>query len=91
MEKWSIRPFSLPKASDYLEDLSELQFSNSGIIAEVNPFFFLNESCQLLANSVRLFKLGYFDCAFYSVRQAIELSLNGLYLFSNPEKIKGWK
>lgn len=40
---------------------------------------------------MKLFELGYFDCAFYSVRQAIELSLSGLYLFSNPDKIKGWK
>ena len=49
------------------------------------------KACQLLANSVRLFELGYFDCAFYSIRQSMELSLSGLYLFSNPDKIKGWK
>ena len=88
---WNIKPLSLPKASEYLEDLNDLRFSNSGMLAEVNPFFFVNEACQLLANSVKLFELGYFDCAFYSVRQAIELSLSGLYLFSNPEKIKGWR
>lgn len=91
VEQWNIKPLSLPRANEYLEDLSDLQFSNSGLVAEVNPFFFINEACQLLANSVKLFKLGYFDCAFYSVRQAIELSLSGLYLFSNPDKIKGWK
>ena len=88
---WNIKPLSLPKASEYLEDLNDLRFSNSGMLAEVNPFFFVNEACQLLANSVKLFELGYFDCAFYSVRQAIELSLSGLYLFSNPEKMKGWR
>lgn len=89
--QWNIDPLSLPKASDYLEDLSDLRFADSGILTEVNPFFFINEACQLLANSVKLFELGYFDCAFYSVRQAIELSLSGLYLFSNSDKIKGWK
>ncbi len=88
---WNTKPLSLPKASEYLEDLNDLRFSNSGMLAEVNPFFFVNEACQLLANSVKLFELGYFDCAFYSVRQAIELSLSGLYLFSNPEKMKGWR
>lgn len=91
IEQWKIMPLSLPKANEYLEDLNDLRFSASGLLAEVNPFFFINEACQLLANSVKLFELGYFDCAFYSVRQAIELSLSGLYLYSNPEKIKGWK
>lgn len=88
---WSITPLPLPKAKEYLEDLNDLRLSDSGMLAEVNPFFFVNEACQLLANSVRLFELGYFDCAFYSIRQAIEMSLSGLYLFSNPEKLKGWR
>ena len=91
IEQWNIKPLSLPKASEYLEDLSDLRLADSGFLTEVNPFLFINEACQLLANSVKLFELGYFDCAFYSVRQAIELSLSGLYLFSNPDKIKGWK
>lgn len=88
---WNIKPLPLPNASEYLEDLNDLRFSDSGMLAEVNPFFFVNEACQLLANSVKLFELGYFDCAFYSIRQAIEMSLSGLYLFSNPEKMKGWR
>lgn len=88
---WNIKPLPLPKAKEYLEDLNDLRFTDSGMLAEVNPFFFVNEACQLLANSVRLFELGYFDCAFYSIRQAIEMSLSGLYLFSNPEKLKGWR
>jgi hypothetical protein len=91
IDQWNIKPLSLPRAGEYLEDLSDLWFADSGILTEVNPFFFVNEACQLLANSVKLFELGFFDCAFYSVRQAIELSLSGLYLFSNPDKIKGWK
>ena len=89
--QWNIDPLSLPKAKEYLEDLNDLRFSNSGILAEVNPFFFINEACQLLANSVKLFELGYFDCAFYCIRQAIELSVSGLYLFCNPSKLKGWR
>ena len=88
---WNIKPLPLPKAKEYLEDLNDLRFLDSGMLAEVNPFFFVNEACQLLANSVKLFELGYFDCAFYSIRQAIEMSLSGLYLFSNPEKLKGWR
>lgn len=91
IEMWNIEPLSLPKANDYLENLIDLRLADSGLLTKVNPFFFTNEACQLLANSVNLFELGYFDCAFYSIRQAIELTLTGLYLFSNPDKIKGWK
>ena len=61
IEQWNIKPLSLPKANEYLEDLSDLWFADSGILTEVNPFFFINEACQLLANSVKLFELGYFD------------------------------
>ena len=90
-DHWNIKPLSLPKANEYLEDLNSLRYSDSGILTEVNPFFFINEACQLLANSVKLFESGYFDCAFYSIRQAIEVSISGLYLFSKPEKMKGWR
>ena len=89
-DHWNIKPLSLPKANEYLEDLNSLKYSDSGILTEVNPFFFINEACQLLANSVKLFESGYFDCAFYSIRQALEVSISGLYLFSNPEKMKRW-
>ena len=89
--QWQVGPLAFPKDKEYLEDLNTLRFSESGLIAEVNPFFFINESCQLMANAISLFKLGYFDCAFYSIRQALELPLSGLYLFSNPEKMKSWR
>lgn len=40
---------------------------------------FLNEWAQLLLNAIILFKSGYFDCAYYSLRQAIELAIVVLY------------
>ena len=46
---WNIKPLPLPNAREYLEDLNDLRFSDSGMLAEVNPFFFVNEACQLLA------------------------------------------
>ena len=55
LEHWNIMPLPLTNASEYLEDLNDLRFSDSGMLAEVNPFFFVNEACQLLANSVKLF------------------------------------
>lgn len=48
---------------------------------------FLLESCQLLANSLDLIHQGYFDAAFYSVRQAGEVILIGA-LFTNLDEVE---
>lgn len=40
---------------------------------------FLHEWAQLLFNAIALFKSGYFDCAYYSMRQAVELAIAVLY------------
>ena len=47
---------------------------------------FLNEWGQLLLNAIILFKSGYFDCAYYSLRQAIELAITILY-FHDVDKL----
>lgn len=39
---WNIKPLSLPKANYYMEDLNDLRLSSSGLLAEINPFFFIN-------------------------------------------------
>lgn len=44
---------------------------------------FILEAAQLLANSIFLFENGYFDAAFYSIRQSIEMATIMLYL-SDP-------
>ena len=41
---------------------------------------FLTEATQLLINSIFLYEDGYFDCAFYSIRQASEVFNSMLYL-----------
>jgi hypothetical protein len=90
-DNWNIHKFPFPQGDDYLEDLQYIKFADSGLIADVNPFYFVNEACQLLANAVKLFEDGYFDCAFYSIRQSLEITVSGLYLFSNPNKLKNWQ
>ncbi|HPD89028.1 MAG TPA: hypothetical protein PLU75_06105 [Oscillospiraceae bacterium] len=44
---------------------------------------FLDEAARLLINSIFLYEDGYFDCAFYSIRQSSELINNMLYLSNN--------
>ncbi len=65
--------------------VDELADSISGIVETPSFNQFLLESCQLLANSLDLIHQGYFDAAFYSVRQAGEVILIGT-LFSNLEE-----
>lgn len=67
---------------NYVEQLAD---SISGIVSTPSFNQFLLESCQLLANSLDLIHQGYFDAAFYSVRQAGEVILIGT-LFSNLEE-----
>lgn len=87
---WDVSKIDFPEGENYLCDLESIIFSNTFDIVEVNPFFFINEACQMLANSIFLFQQGYFDCAFFSVRQSIETTISGLFLFSHPEKLKQW-
>lgn len=67
---------------DYIEQLAD---SVSGLVSTPSFNHFLLESCQLLVNSLDLIHQGYFDAAFYSVRQAGEVILVGT-LFSNLEE-----
>ena len=50
----------------------------------------------MLINAIPLFEKGYFDAAFYSLRQAIEMSTTFVYLYDLPddkkqEQIRLWK
>lgn len=65
--------------------VGQLASSVSGLVSTPSFNQFLLESCQLLANSLDLIHQGYFDAAFYSVRQAGEVILIGT-LFSNLEE-----
>lgn len=52
---------------------------------------FLTEVTQLLINSIFLYEDGYFDCAFYSVRQASEVFDSMLYLSNKDNgELKKW-
>ncbi|MBD9123244.1 MAG: hypothetical protein EGP68_00400 [Lachnospiraceae bacterium] len=46
---------------------------------------FMMESVELLKHGIFLYEEGYFDCAFYSVRQSIE-NMNNMLFFSQNEK-----
>jgi len=52
---------------------------------------FLTEATQLLINSIFLYEDGYFDCAFYSIRQASEVFNSMLYLSNeDSSELEKW-
>ena len=52
---------------------------------------FMMESVELLKHGFFLYEDGYFDCAFYSVRQSIENMNNMLFLSQSEDELVKWK
>lgn len=73
-----------------LETLREL-IPTTGNINEMFCNIFFSESVELLKHAFFLYEDGYFDCAFYSLRQAIENINNMLLSATDFEKYKLWK
>ena len=102
-----LRPVKIENKEYYYSLIYEISESlTSGIIVDLfhsNKInMIITEAGQSLANSIRLYELGYFDDAYYSMRSAIELAtimldvgdneyekmVNNMNLFSNKESIK---
>ncbi len=81
---------TIPEHDDFMYYLHRL-FPFTGIIDKTFCNYFMYESVELLKHAIFLYEDGYFDCAFYSVRQSIENLNNMLYLADNKEKLKEWK
>lgn len=86
----NIKPIELPNANKYLFDLHNISQATTGFVHALDSNLFFDEAIQLIGNAIKLFKLGYFDCAFYSLRQSIETSIGTIYLTENPEKKGQW-
>lgn len=81
------------KLSDHNELIRELFALQNLVITKIDLLFcnhFLDEAIQLLINSIFLMEAGYYDCAFYSVRQSEEVINNMLLCASDNEQLKKW-
>lgn len=93
----NIRPLIIPNKEKIYHDLMNIEESISGRVDFYqlgNPF--ISEATQLIINAIELFEQGYFDCAYYSLRSAIELSTTMVFLADMPEEekqniIDAWK
>lgn len=90
-DNWYVKPLELCNAEKYIEDINNISFATTGFIHTWESNLFFEEACQLLVNAIRLFLRGYYDCAFYSLRQSIETSIGIIYLTANPNKENEWK
>ena len=90
-DNWYIKPLELPNVDKFVRDINNISFATTGFVHAWESNLFFDEACQLIVNAIKLFQLGYFDCAFYSLRQSIETSIGIIYLTANPNKEDEWK
>lgn len=85
----NIRPVELPHKKQYYLDLLNIEHSWSGRIDGNICNTFIMEAEQQLINAIELFENGYFDCAYYSLRSAVEISTTMVFLDDMPDEEKG--
>lgn len=81
----------LKDVEEYLFSINQIQMATTGFFYAWDSNLFFNEACQCLKNSINLFQQGFFDCAFYQMRQSLEKSIDTLNLTSQPEEMDRWK
>ena len=92
----NIRPLKLKNKDKFYSDLINIEHSWSGRMDTNVGNTFIMEAEQQLINAIELFEAGYFDCAYYSLRSAIDVSTTMVFLsdLSDDEKEKylnDWK
>ena len=58
-----VAPIDFPQGECYISDIESLTMSSNGIIDAQIANMTLNESCMMLINAIKVFQLGFFDCA----------------------------
>lgn len=67
-------PLKIENKGKYIRDLRNIEYSWTDRIDALIANTFVLESVQLIINAIELFEKGYFDCAYYSLRQSLEVS-----------------
>lgn len=95
-ENENIIPNSLPEKEQYYLDLMNIEHSFTGRLDVMFSNDFFREASQLIINAITLYEKGYFDCAFYSLRQSLEIATTIVYFVDDDEEnrkkeIKKWR
>lgn len=94
--KENIRPLALQNKEKLYLDLMNIEHSWSGRMDNNIGNTFIMEANQLLVNAIELFEMGYFDCAYFSLRSAIDIATTMVFLcdIDDAEKndyLEKWK
>lgn len=84
------RKCQLPQRRELLLYLNNMMLTTG----RSDAFFcnaFLAEAIQLIQNSIFLYEDGYFECAFYSLRESYEIFGTMLYVENGEDKLSDWK
>lgn len=95
-ENDNLVPIEVPNKEKYYHDLDNIEHSWTGRIDAQLSNTFIHEAVQLIINAIVLFEKGYIDCAFYSLRQSLEVSTTMVYLMEltsekQEEELQNWK
>ena len=86
-KKQNVRAVVLPTKEKLYLDLMNIEHSWSGRMDNNIGNTFIMEAEQILINAIELFEMGYFDCAYFSLRSAIDISTTMVFLCD----IEGYK
>lgn len=92
----NVKPIEFPNKEQYYHDLINIEHSWSGRIDGNICNTFIMEAEQQLINAIELFEQGYFDCAYYSLRSAVDMSTTMVFLDDIPDEdrekfMEAWK
>ncbi len=92
----NIQPLTIPNKSKLYYDLLNIERSWSGRMDTNIGNTFIMEAVQLLINSIELFEMGYFDCAYFALRSAVDISTTMVFLCDVEEEsrekyLNDWK
>ena len=92
----NVRPIEIPNKRKLYFDLMNIEHSWSGRTDTNIGNTFIMEAEQLLINAIELFEMGYFDCAYFSLRSAVDISTTMVFLCDIDDQLKekyldGWK
>lgn len=80
----------LPDHDSFLKVIRSL-VPTTGILDNLFCNGFMSESVELIKHALFLYEDGYFDCAFYSLRQSVEIVNSMLLCASDGEKLQQWR
>lgn len=87
-----LKPYPIDAKKEYIDDLNALLMTESPMEDMYNEFnAFFKEAICLIENAINLFELGYFDCAYYSLREALGLAKKPLFFIEKKERYDEWK